>query len=313
MNKPELSIIVPMYNEASCIDRFFDEIISVLEKVNLSYEILCINDGGTDNTLDLLIKHSEKNSSIKIIDLSKNFGKEAALTAGLDCCRGKAVIPIDADLQDPPELIPDLVAKWKEGFEVVCAIRKSRDSDSIIKRYTADKFYRTFNQLTRDNIPHNAGDFRLISEKVVVALRKLPERNRFMKGLFSWVGYRTAFVEYDREERVSGDTKWSYWRLWNFALDGITTFSSIPLRIWTYIGALISLLSFLYAITLIFYVLVSGRDVPGYASLMVVILFFGGIQLLSLGIIGEYIGRIFQEVKGRPLYLINQKYGFDEE
>ncbi|MCB9948253.1 MAG: glycosyltransferase family 2 protein [Rhodospirillaceae bacterium] len=306
-----LSIVVPMYNEAPVIDAFFARVLPILAGLVRDYEILCVNDGSGDGTLEVLLAHHECNPHVKIIDLARNFGKEQALTAGLDAARGDAVIPMDADLQDPPELIATFLAKWREGFDVVYGVRESRDSDSLAKRSTARMFYRLFNRLTEVRIPENTGDFRLMDRRVVAALRRLPERNRFMKGLFSWVGFRQVGVPYRREPRAAGQTKWSYWRLWNFALDGITSFSTVPLRLWSYAGAAVALFAFLYAAFLVVRTIVSGVDVPGYASLMVVILFLGGVQLISLGVIGEYLGRLYREAKGRPTYLVGRTYGLD--
>lgn len=310
---PVISLIVPMHDEAGALDAFFAQTEAVLAGTGLSYEILCVNDGSRDATLEGLLAHRHRNSAIRIIDLSRNFGKEAALSAGLDYCRGEAVIPIDADLQDPPELIPAMLARWREGHEVVYASRASRASDSWFKRRTADWFYRLHKRLADIDIPPNVGDFRLLDRAVVESLKRLPERNRFMKGLFTWVGFRQTLVEYDRPPRAAGYSKWSYWRLWNFALDGITAFSTMPLRIWSYLGLVISLLAFGYATFLIGRTLLLGVDVPGYASMMAVVLFLGGVQLIGLGVIGEYLGRLFQEVKARPLYLIRCSYGLEDE
>lgn len=307
----ELSIVVPVYNEALNIDRFFQRLNTVLDSLSMHYEIICVNDGSTDGTLERLIGYHQCNPLTKILSLSRNFGKEIALSAGIDYAQGKAVIPIDADLQDPPELIKELIGKWREGFDVVYATRRTRQDESWVKRMTANLFYRTVNYLTEIPIPHNTGDFRLLDRRVVDLLSKLPERTRFMKGLFSWVGFKQTAILYDREGRHAGKTKWNYWGLWNFAIDGITSFSSLPLRVWSYIGLVISLAAFIYAVILIFRTLVAGVDVPGYASLMVVILFLGGIQLIGLGIIGEYLGRVYNEVKERPLYLVRDCYGFD--
>jgi glycosyltransferase involved in cell wall biosynthesis len=309
----ELSLVVPCYNEEAVLDRLFARLEPVLEALGLSYEIICVNDGSRDGTLEGLLAHRERNQAIKILDLSRNFGKETALTAGLDACRGRAIIPLDADLQDPPELIPELIAKWREGYEVVFAERASRESDGPLKRLTAKLFYRTYNSLTNINIPANAGDFRLMDQRVVAELRRLPENNRFMKGLFAWVGFHQTGVGYVREPRAAGKTTWNYWRLWNFAIDGITSFSTAPLRVWSYVGLAVSLAAFIYAGILILRVIFVGVDVPGYASLMVVVLFLGGIQLITLGVIGEYLGRIFIEVKGRPIYIVNRSYGLDED
>jgi polyisoprenyl-phosphate glycosyltransferase len=305
----ELSIVVPMYNEEEVVDLFFSRMEPLLASLGVTYEIVCVNDGSRDGTMGKLIGHHERNPAIKIVDLTRNFGKEQALTAGLDACTGAAVIPMDVDLQDPPELVREFVAKWRAGYDVVYGVRGSRESDGLVKRTTAGLFYRFFNKLTDLRIPENTGDFRLMDRKVVDALKLLPERNRFMKGLFAWVGYKQVGVEYIREARAAGTTKWNYWRLWNFALDGITSFSTLPLRLWSYVGAFISLLSFVYAAFLIVRTLVQGVDVPGYASLMVVMLFLGGIQLITLGIIGEYVGRLYRESKARPLYLVGRTFG----
>lgn len=310
-NDVELSVVVPMYNEELNLDHLFERLVSVLDRLNMKYEIVCVNDGSKDNTLRYLIEHHRRNPVIKVVNLSRNFGKEIALTAGIDYAIGSAVVPIDADLQDPPELISELIAKWREGYDVVYATRLSRQGESWIKRFTAKAFYQTIGQMSRVPIPGNTGDFRLLDRRVVDALKQMPERNRFMKGLFAWVGFKQTSVLYDRPQRYKGATKWNYWRLWNFAIDGITSFSFLPLKVWSYIGLAISLLSFLYASFLIIRTLLLGIDVPGYASLMVAILFLGGVQLLTLGIIGEYLGRVYEEVKGRPLYLVRECYGFD--
>ncbi|MDJ0555378.1 MAG: glycosyltransferase family 2 protein [Microcoleaceae cyanobacterium MO_207.B10] len=309
-DKIEVSIIVPCYNEAPNIDYLFERLISVLESLKITYEIVCINDGSQDNTLQLLIAHHQKNSAIKILNFSRNFGKEIALTAGLDYTIGDAVIPIDADLQDPPELIIQLINKWREGYDVVYATRRSRQGETWLKQFTAHKFYEIIQRLTPVKIPPNTGDFRLMDRKVVEALKQLPENNRFMKGLFSWVGYKQTSILYDRKPRFKGQTKWNYWQLWNLAIQGITAFSSLPLKIWSYIGISISLISFIYASFLVIRTLVLGIDVPGYASLMVAVLFLGAMQLVSLGILGEYLGRVHDEVKKRPLYLVRESYGF---
>ena len=309
----ELSIVVPLYNEEANIDHLISRLISTLDKLKTTYEIVCINDGSKDNTFKLLVSHHERNSAIKVVNLSRNFGKEIALTAGIDYANGAALIPIDADLQDPPELIEQLVAKWREGYDVVYATRKSRSGESWLKRFTANSFYKTIGKMSPVSIPSNTGDFRLLDRKVVEALKKMPERTRFMKGLFAWVGYKQTSILFDREARFGGKTTWNYWKLWNFALDGITSFSFFPLKIWSYIGSVISLISLFYASFLIIRTLILGIDVPGYASLMVAVLFFGGIQLITLGIIGEYLGRVYEEVKRRPLYFVRESYGFKTE
>ncbi len=296
-----------MHNEAEGISSFFNRIAPILDKSG-KWEVICVNDGSSDNTLELLENIAAQDPRIKILGLSRNFGKEAALTAGLDHASGDVIIPIDADLQDPPELIPEMVEKWKEGYKVVLATR-TRRKESWLKRNTALAFYAIIGKMSDVRIPKNTGDFRLMDRQVVEVIRNLPERTRFMKGLFAWAGFRTATIYFERPERLAGETKWNYSRLWNFALDGIFSFTSMPLKIWTYIGSLISILAFLYGVFIIIYALVHGIDVPGYSSLIVIILFLGGIQLISLGIIGEYVGRIYQESKHRPIYVIEKTVG----
>ena len=300
-----------MYNEERNLSELFSRLQKTLSSIGMTYEIICINDGSRDNTLQHVIDCSRRDSHIKVIDLSRNFGKEIALSAGLDFASGQAVIPIDSDLQDPPELIIELVDKWQEGFDVVYATRLSRHGESWLKRFTANYFYKVASRISEVPIPKNTGDFRLLDRKVVDALKQLPERNRFMKGLFAWVGFKQTSIYFDRPSRYKGMTSWSFWKLWNFALDGITSFSVIPLKLWTYIGLSISSLSFIYAAILILRTIFYGIDVPGYASLMAVSLFLGGVNLIGLGVIGEYLSRIFTEVKGRPIYLVRGTYGFD--
>lgn len=308
----EVSVVVPVYNEESNLDYLFERLTTTLDKLNIKYEIICINDGSKDNTLKFLIQYHYSNPIIKIINLSRNFGKEAALSAGIDFASGAAIIPIDADLQDPPELIGEMINKWREGYDVVYATRRSRQGDTWAKRFTANLFYRVIGSIGRIEIPPNTGDFRLLDRRAVEAVKQMPEKTRFMKGIFSWVGFKQTSIFYDRPTRYKGSTKWNYWRLWNFAIDGITSFSLLPLKVWSYVGVIFSLTAFVYAGVLIVRTLLFGIDVPGYASLMVVILFLGGVQLLTLGIIGEYIGRIFEEVKNRPLYLVREVYGFKQ-
>jgi glycosyltransferase involved in cell wall biosynthesis len=251
----------------------------------------------------LLALH-QKDSRVVVIDLSRNFGKEAALTAGLDHTLGDCAIPLDADLQDPPEVIPELLAKWQEGFDVVNAVRLSRDGESWFKRASAHTFYRIINRMSEVDIPADTGDFRLLSRPVLDALKTLPERRRFMKGLFAWVGFQTTSIYYRREPRYAGKTKWNYWRLWNFAVEGITSFSQVPLQLAAHLGLIVSALAFIYAVYLIIGTLVYGNPVKGYPSMMVAVLFLGGVQLIALGVIGEYLGRIYEETKGRPVYLV---------
>lgn len=303
-----ISIVSPFYNEQAVIHMFFKEIEAVMDNTNEPYEIICINDGSNDNTLALLLKERERNPKIKILDFSRNFGKEAALSAGLDYAKGDAIIPIDVDLQDPPELIPLMIEKWREGNEVVLAKRIDRSTDTFLKRTTAKFFYKLHNIISERPIPENVGDYRLMDKVVVEAIKQIPERQRFMKGLFSWVGFKTVEVEYARSERAAGDTKFSGWKLWNFALEGITSFSTMPLRAWSYLGLFIAMSAFSYGLFIITKVIAYGTDVPGYASLLVTILFLGGIQLMGMGMLGEYIGRIYFESKSRPLYLIRKEY-----
>jgi glycosyltransferase involved in cell wall biosynthesis len=305
-----ISIVVPMHNERESIRIFFDRLEPVLEGLDGDYEIVCINDGSKDNTLELLIAENARNPRVKVIDLSRNFGKEAALTAGLDLSSGDCVVPIDADLQDPPELIPEMLEKWQDGYEVVLAVRSDRNSDTLAKRTTANLFYRLMGKIGEVELTANAGDFRLMDRCVVDALQRLPERTRFMKGLFAWLGFRQTSVTYARPERAAGETSWNYWKLWNFALEGILSFTTLPLRIWTYLGAIVTVFAAVYAIVIIGRTLFFGADVPGYPSLMVTVLFFSGVLMVGLGVIGEYLGRVFIEVKQRPVYLVRHSYGF---
>lgn len=305
---PLISIIIPVFNEEEALRNFLTVVTSILEGQNFTYELLFVNDGSSDGTLDLLLQFSNSNTHIRIINFSRNFGKEAALTAGMDMATGDAVIPMDVDMQDPPELIGRFVEQWHNGYDVIYGIRSNRQADGLTKKTTASWFYWLFNSVAYIGIPENAGDFRLIDRRVVEVLRRLPERNRFMKGLFAWVGFRSLGIPYARPARALGITKWNYWQLWNFALDGLVSFSSVPLRFWSYFGGIVACCAFVYAIIIIIRVLVLGIDLPGYASLMSVILFMGGVQLLSIGIIGEYLGRIFIEVKGRPIYVVEGIY-----
>lgn len=305
-----ISIITPFYNECKMVDIFYESICAVIGQMSeLDFEMICIDDGSTDDTLKALVNVAEKDSRFHIIELSRNFGKEAALTAGIDAATGDALIPIDADLQDPPEMIPDLIREWLKGAEVVLARRVDRSSDSLLKRKTAQIFYRVHNRISTIEIPENVGDFRLMDRIVVDTLKKLPEQHRFMKGLFSWVGFRTVTIDYVRPGRFAGRSKFSAWTLWNFALEGITSFSTVPLKFWTYIGGFGALTTLLYALFTIIKTVIYGIDMPGYASLLVAVLFFGSLQLISLGVLGEYIGRIYMETKNRPLYVIRKHYG----
>lgn len=305
---PFLSILVPCHDEAETIRLFHARLMAVLVDTGLTYEILYVNDGSRDETLARLLALQLDEPCLRILDLSRNFGKEAALTAGFDQARGNLVIPIDADLQDPPELIPALIAKWREGYEVVNAVREAREGETWLKRGTAHFFYRLLNRLSAVPIPPDTGDFRLLSRQAVDALRQMPERRRFMKGMFAWIGFPTAEVRYRRAGRCAGRSHWNYWRLWNFALEGITSFSQVPLRVATYLGLATATLSLLYGAFLLLRTLFFGNPVNGYPSLMVAILFLGGLQLLALGVIGEYVGRIYDETKHRPVYVIRRSW-----
>ena len=304
----ELSIICPTYNEEKTIIPFLTTIIPILDEIGKSYEILFINDGSKDKTLDTLLDARKENTNIRILNFSRNFGKEAALTAGLDYAEGSAVIPIDVDLQHPPHVIKEFVDKWEEGYDVVVGKRMSRTGEHPLKKWSAKFFYQLNNKISHINIPEDIGDFRLMSRKVIDALKLLPENQRFMKGIFAWVGFRTATVEYYQEERIAGESSFGAWKLWNFALDGITSFSTVPLRVWFYIGLSISSIAFLLGVWIVGKTLILGVDTPGYASMMTMILFLGGIQLMGIGILGEYIGRIYMETKHRPVYIVEDEY-----
>lgn len=306
--RPLISLIAPCYNEAETVDEFVGAVGAALADCDFDYELVFVDDGSSDDTLARLAVLAAQ-PNIRVVVLSRNFGKEAALTAGLDHARGDAIVVIDVDLQDPPSLIPEFVAKWREGYDVAYGTRSDRATDTAAKRVTAEGFYRLFNRISGVKIPENTGDFRLMDRRVVEAVRSLPERSRFMKGLFAWAGYSSVGVPYARPERSAGESKFNFWRLWNFALDGIVSFSSAPLRIWSYIGAVLAILSFLYASFIILRTIVTGVDVPGYASLLVFVLFFGSVQLISVGVLGEYISRLFVEVKRRPIYLVDEIYG----
>lgn len=304
----DISIVCPFYNEEDMVDIFITELLSVLLEIGRTFEIVCVNDGSTDSTLEKLLSQKKIVNQIKIIDLSRNFGKEAALTAGIDHAVGDALVPIDTDLQDPPTLIKDFVMKWDEGYDVVLAKRVDRSTDSFSKRLTANLFYNFHNKISDTKIPENVGDFRLMTRKVISAIQKLPENQRFMKGVFAWVGFKTTMVMYKRDERKAGNTSFNGWKLWNFALDGITSFSTVPLRFWLYLGLFIATISFCYGSGIILKTLFLGIDVPGYASLLTTVLFLGGINLIGIGVIGEYIGRMYIESKRRPSYIVDREY-----
>jgi polyisoprenyl-phosphate glycosyltransferase len=302
-----VSIVAPFYDEEDAVEPFYLAVRDVIDSIgDIQFEIICVDDGSRDETLAKLISVVDRDHRYSIIELSRNFGKEAALTAGLDAAKGHAVIPIDADLQDPPELIPALIAAWQQGAEVVLARRSDRDSDTLLKRHTAWLFYRLHNWLSEVQIPANVGDFRLMDRAVVEALKQLPERQRFMKGLFAWVGFKTAVVKYSRDPRNVGSTKYSWVSLMNLALEGVTSFSAAPLRLCTYADSVTAAATLLYACYILMRTLILGIEVPGYASLLVAILFLGSLQLIGIGLLGEYVGRIYMETKQRPRYLVRR-------
>ncbi len=299
-----ITIITPVLNEEDSINPFLEAVHEVSEGQDWGLEVLFIDDGSTDNTLVSIEQAARRYPYVRYIKLTRNFGKEAALSAGIDHALGDAVIPMDVDLQDPPELIVEFARLWQQGYDNVYAVRSSRPEDTLLKSNTASLFYKIFNRLSHQKIPANAGDYRLMDRKVIEAIKKMPERNRFMKGLFVWPGFKSIGINYQRPSRFTGTSKFNYWKLWNFALDGVVSFSTWPLRVWSYIGASIAFMSFFYILMIMLKVALFGKDLPGYASLMSAILFFGGIQLLSIGILGEYVARLFIESKQRPLYLV---------
>lgn len=302
-----VSVVVPVFNEEQVLDEFHQRLQNVLSGMHdVEGRILYVNDGSVDGSLAVLRRLSETDPNVGFINLSRNFGKEAAMSAGLDLVDADAAVIIDADLQDPPELIPDMVELWREGYDTVYGQRTERHGETWIKRTTARSFYRLMQGVGRFSIPEDTGDFRLLSRRSVQALRQIPERNRFMKGLFAWIGYPQAALRYSRDPRFAGDTKFNYWKLWNFALDGITSFTTMPLKLATYLGVLVAGAAFFYGMVIVVKTLLYGDPVAGFPTLITVILFLGGIQLLFLGILGEYLGRMFDETKRRPLYLVEE-------
>ena len=305
-HKVLLSVVAPAYNEEAVIEEFHRRLFDVLQKLGCRFEVIYVNDGSTDQTVECLNRIRQQYDGVKIVDLSRNFGKEIAMTAGFDHSHGDAVVVIDTDLQDPPELIPDLLMEWENGYDAVYAQRDSREGETYLKKFTAKVFYRIIGYMSQVEIPPDTGDFRLLSRRAVDALGALREHHRFMKGLFAWIGYSQKAVIYARDRRFAGETKWNYWKLWNFAIEGMTSFSIGPLKMFSYLGLGTSLVSFLYACVIIYKTLIFGDPVAGYPSLMVVILFLGGIQLIGMGIVGEYLGRMFNETKNRPLYFVKE-------
>jgi glycosyltransferase involved in cell wall biosynthesis len=303
-------LVVPFYNEEATIETFFTTVISELESLaSIDFEIVCVNDGSRDTTLQRLIEKADLDGRIIVIDLTRNFGKEAAMTAAIAAASGDIIIPFDADLQDPPNVIREMIDKWREGYDVVLAKRSSRESDSYLKKNSAAWFYRLHNMVSDIEIPEDVGDFRLFTREVADAINRLPESRRFMKGLFAWVGFRTTTIEYERAPRFAGKTKFTGWKLWNFAMEGFTSFGTLPLRIWTYVGTAVAILAIFYATFLILRTLISGIAVPGYASILTAVLMLGGIQLIGIGVLGEYIGRTYVESKRRPVYMVRRRYG----
>ena len=306
-----ITLVLPVFNEEDNVTPFVETVIPILQTLDMNWEMVFVDDGSTDTTTEVVQQHHQKHHNIKLLCLSRNFGKEAALTAGLEWAQGDAVVPMDVDLQDPPELLIPFVEKWQQGFDVVLGQRSERKHDTKTKKWSAGLFYKIFNKISSFEIEPNVGDYRLMDRKVVTETLKLRERNRFMKGLFSWVGFKTALVTYERPARQIGHSKFNFWKLWNFALDGITGFSTIPLRIWTYIGVALSMMSFLYLIGTGISVGLMGNEAGENSTLLNVILFLGGVQLMSLGIMGEYLGRLYMEVKQRPIYVVSNTIGLD--
>ncbi len=303
-SKKVLSIVAPAYNEEAGLDEFYSRLVGAVKDLGIDLEIIYVNDGSQDGTLEIMSKQHNNDSRISIIDLSRNFGKEIALTAGLDHASGDAVVVIDTDLQDPPELISELVERWREGYDVVNAKRIKRKGESAFKKISSFVYYRFLYQLSDIKIPKDTGDFRLLSRNALDALLKLREKHRYMKGLFAWVGYSQAEITYERDERYSGETKWKFLGLVDLAFEGLTSFSVLPLRLASMLGFLSAIAGLMFAVIIIIKKMMFGDPVAGYPSLVVLITFIGGIQLLALGIIGEYLGRVFNETKNRPLYLI---------
>ncbi|MCA3310614.1 MAG: glycosyltransferase family 2 protein [Roseomonas sp.] len=307
-DQPALSIVVPAYNEEEVLPQFHARLAAALAGIGLAWEVVYVNDGSKDGTLAVMLGLQAQDQRASVLNLSRNFGKEIALTAGLDHARGtEAVVVIDADLQDPPEVIPDLIAAWRRGFDIAYAQRNTRAGETWLKKATASGFYRLMQRISgKVHLPPDTGDFRLMSRRALDALLKLREQHRFMKGLFAWIGFPAIAVRYDRAPRAAGTTKWNYWKLWNFSLEGITSFTVAPLKIATYIGLITAIGALAFLAQLIFRTIFFGNPVAGYPSLLAVTLFLGGVQMMMLGIIGEYLGRIFNETKGRPLYLVER-------
>lgn len=303
---PSVSVVAPAYNEQEVLAEFHRRVTAVLTGLGCPFEIVLVNDGSRDMTLSLMHALRDRDPHVTVVDLSRNFGKEIALSAGLDHTKGDVVVILDSDLQDPPELIPAMLDIWREGYEVVYGVRTQRDGETWLKKLTAKYFYRLIKSVSRVDIPTDTGDFRLMTRRAVHAVGRLREEHRFMKGLFAWIGFPSKPIMYRRNARAAGTTTWNYWNLWNFALEGITSFTVAPLKVATYLGLSVAALALLYAAVVIWKALIFADPVRGYPSLMAVVLFLGGVQLISVGLLGEYVGRIFNEVKQRPLYLVNR-------
>ena len=302
-----LSVVVPVYDEEAVLSEFHRRLAAVLDRLHAASEIIYVNDGSSDGSAALLASLHDADPRVAVIELSRNFGKEAAMSAGLDHARGDAVVILDADLQHPPECIPGMVEAWQQGFDVVLMRRASRAREGGLRKASARAFYRLIGRIGTIEIPEDVGDFRLLSRRAVLALARFPERSRFMKGLFAWIGYPSTSIDYEVEDRYAGETKWSFWRLWNFALEGITSFSVVPLKIASYVGFATALAAFAYAAYFVGKTMLVGESIRGFPTLVVLILFLGGLQLTALGIIGEYLARMFIEVKQRPLYLVQRR------
>jgi glycosyltransferase involved in cell wall biosynthesis len=303
---PELSLVIPVHNESAALNSLFATLLPITAAASPSFEIVMVNDGSADDTLAHLLRLQQRIPQLRVVDLSRNFGKEAALTAGLWHCRGACAITLDADLQDPPELIPQMLDKWREGYETVVAVHAVRQTDSLPRRLASHAFYFLLNAMADLRFVPHAGDFRLLDRVVIEAFLSLPERTRYNKGLFAWVGFRQHLIEHERPARAAGQSKFNYRRLLKLAIEAITSFSSLPLRLWTWLGMVIALFSFLYGSFIVLRTVLYGTDVPGYASLIVAVMFFGGVNLLGIGVLGEYVGRIFTESKQRPLYVVRK-------
>ncbi|WP_206074239.1 glycosyltransferase family 2 protein [Marinobacter fuscus] len=308
MSDLTISLVVPVYNEEASLPLFMEAFRKARETWPFAADVTFVNDGSSDSSLALLRYYSEQHDDVHYVSFSRNFGKEVALSAGMDHAAGDAVVLMDVDMQHPFEAVPRFVEVWQQGnAEMVYGVRNADNEETAMKRWTSRLFYRFFNMLAHTTLPEGGGDFRLLDRKVVDALRSLPERNRFMKGLYAWVGFTTCAVSYDQPARAAGKTSFNYWKLWNFALDGIVSFSTWPLRVWSYLGVIVALLAFVYGTWVVLQTLIWGANVPGYASLAAGVMFLGGMQLISIGVLGEYLGRLFMETKGRPLYVVAEK------